>query len=46
MSVDVRLGMLLRQLKMPTVLTNYQKLAAEASSSGWLYLIWNTTVER
>ena len=37
MSVDVRLGMLLRQLKMPTVLANYQKLAAEASSSGQGY---------
>jgi len=37
MSVDIRLGMLLRQLKMPTVLANYQKLAAEASSSGQGY---------
>ena len=37
MSVDVRLGILLRQLKLPTVLSNYQKLAAEASGSGQGY---------
>jgi len=37
MSLDVRLPILLRQLRLPTVAANYLKLAAEAAQSGQRY---------
>jgi hypothetical protein len=37
MSLDVRLSILLRQLRLPTVATNYRKFAQEAAQSGQPY---------
>jgi len=37
MSTDVRLSFILKQLRLPTVLSNYQKLAMEAQQSGQKY---------
>lgn len=37
MSVDVRLPILLRQLRLPTVVANYRKLAQEAAQTGQPY---------
>lgn len=37
MSVDVRLPILLRQLRLPTVAANYRKLAQEAAQAGQSY---------
>jgi len=37
MSVDVRLPILLRQLRLPTVAANYRKLAQEAAQTGQPY---------
>ena len=37
MSLDVRLPILLRQLRLPTVAANYARYAQEASQSGQRY---------
>jgi hypothetical protein len=37
MSTDIRLTGILKQLRLPTVLSNYQKLAMEASQNGQKY---------
>ena len=37
MSIDARLKIMLKQLRMPTVLSNYQKLAMEAEQNGQKY---------
>ncbi len=37
MSLDIRLPILLRQLRMPTVAANYRKFAQEAAQSGQPY---------
>ena len=37
MSIDMRLKGILKQLRLPTVLSNYQKLASEAEQSGQKY---------
>jgi len=37
MSIDMRLRVILKQLRMPTVLSNYQKLATEAEQNGQKY---------
>jgi DNA replication protein DnaC len=37
MSIDVHLAIILKQLRLPTVLANYQKLALEASANGQKY---------
>lgn len=37
MSIDARLKIILKQLRMPTVLSNYQKLAMEAEQNGQKY---------
>jgi DNA replication protein DnaC len=37
MSIDIRLTGILKQLRLPTVLSNYQKLAMEASQNGQNY---------
>jgi len=37
MSIDIRLTLILKQLRLPTVLSNYQKLAMEAEQNGQKY---------
>lgn len=37
MSTDIRLTLILKQLRLPTVLSNYQKLALEAEQNGQKY---------
>ena len=37
MSTDIRLTGILKQLRLPTVLSNYQKLAMEAEQNGQKY---------
>ena len=37
MSLDIRLPILLRQLRLPTVAANYRKFAQEAAQSGQPY---------
>ncbi len=39
MSVDMRLRVILKQLRLPTVLSNYQKLSMEAGQKYEEYLL-------